>query len=68
MDDDLKDSLTCGDGHLEGNYNQDGNLLNYDLFFFSGSLKRQNYSFKTYVPSTRIVEDSQIPGEEDIME
>ena len=32
MDDDLKDSLTCGDGHLEGNYNQDGNLLNYDFF------------------------------------
>ena len=34
-------------------------------FDFSGSFQRQDYSFKTYIPSSRKVEDSQIPGEED---
>jgi len=30
-----------------------------------GSFQRQDYSFKTYIPSTRTVEDSQIPGDHD---
>eukprot|EP00088_Acartia_fossae_P068060 TRINITY_DN8562_c0_g1_i11.p1 TRINITY_DN8562_c0_g1~~TRINITY_DN8562_c0_g1_i11.p1 ORF type:complete len:542 (-),score=117.00 TRINITY_DN8562_c0_g1_i11:441-2066(-) len=33
-----------------------------------GSFKRQDFQFHTYVPSTRVVEESQVPGEMDIMD
>ena len=48
MDDDLKDSLPCGDGHLEGNHNQDGKLLNYDLFFLYDSSNQEKTHKKYY--------------------
>jgi DNA polymerase epsilon subunit 2 len=36
-------------------------------FINPGSFQRCDYSFKTYIPSTGKVEDSQIPGDEDEM-
>ena len=33
-----------------------------------GSFKRQDFLFHTYVPATRVVEESQVPGEMDIMD
>lgn len=34
----------------------------------TGSFPRSRYSFKLYMPSTKTVEDSQIPDEDDVME
>ena len=37
----------------------------YNFIICLGSFQRQDYSFKTYIPSTGKVEDSQIPGEDE---